>query len=96
VGAGAGTARVPYVAVKVVIALIGSRPVDVFTPESGAGWGLGLPLAVLGLICCLATPGGPRRWAALVLLLTLAGMITTGGPAGSSRSSTATTTPRPR
>jgi hypothetical protein len=39
---------------------------------------LGLPLAVLGLICCLATPGGPRRWAVLVLLLTLAGMITTG------------------
>lgn len=54
------------------------RPVDVFTPESGAGWGLGLPLAMLGLLCCLATPGGPRRWAALVLLLTLAGMITTG------------------
>jgi hypothetical protein len=53
------------------------RPVDVFTPESGAGWGLGLPLAVLGLICCLATPGGPRRWSLLVLLLTLAGMITT-------------------
>ncbi len=54
------------------------RPVDVFTPDSGAGWGLGLPLAVLGLICCLMTPGAPRRWAVLVLLLTLAGMIATG------------------
>jgi hypothetical protein len=54
------------------------RPVDVFTPHSGAGWGLGLPLAVLGLICCLATPGAPRRWLAVVLFLTLAGMITTG------------------
>jgi hypothetical protein len=39
---------------------------------------LGLPQAILGLICCLMTPGGPRRWAVLVLLLTLAGMITTG------------------
>jgi hypothetical protein len=54
------------------------RPVDVFTPDSGAGWGFGLPFAVLGLICCLATPGSPRRWAALVLLLTAAGMVTTG------------------
>jgi hypothetical protein len=54
------------------------RPVDVFTPASGAGWGLGLPFAVLGLICCLATPGAPRRWAGVVLLLTAAGMVTTG------------------
>jgi hypothetical protein len=54
------------------------RPVDVFTPDSGAGWGLGLPLALLGLVCALATPGAPRRWALLVLLLTLAGMVTTG------------------
>ena len=54
------------------------RPVDVFTPDSGAGWGLGLPLALLGLVCALATAGGPRRWALLILLLTLAGMVTTG------------------
>ena len=54
------------------------RPVDVFTPDSGVGWWLGLPFALLGLICCLATPGGPRRWAVLVLLLTVTGMITTG------------------
>ena len=54
------------------------RPVDVFTPDSAAGWGLGLPFALLGLLCCLSTPGGPRRWALLVLLLTAAGMITTG------------------
>ncbi len=59
--------------------LNGTRlPVDVFTPDSGAGWGLGLPLAVLGLLCCLATPGAPRRWLLIVLLLTLMGMITTG------------------
>jgi hypothetical protein len=54
------------------------QPVDVFTPDSGAGWGLGLPLAFLGLICCLATPGPSRRWLSVVVLLTLAGMITTG------------------
>ncbi len=59
--------------------LNGTRlPVDVFTPDSGAGWGLGLPLALLGLLCCLATPGAPRRWTVIVLLLTLAGMVTTG------------------
>jgi dolichyl-phosphate-mannose-protein mannosyltransferase len=54
------------------------RPVDVFSPASGAGYALALPLAILGLLCCLATPGAPRRWAILVLLLTAAGMITTG------------------
>lgn len=54
------------------------RPVDVFTPDSNAGWFPALPLAVLGLVCCFVTPGGPRRWAVLVLLLTAAGMITTG------------------
>jgi hypothetical protein len=53
------------------------QPVDVFTPDSGAAWGLGLPLALLGLLCALATPGGPRRWALLVLLLTAAGLVTT-------------------
>ncbi|HEX6902257.1 MAG TPA: glycosyltransferase family 39 protein [Thermoanaerobaculia bacterium] len=54
------------------------RPVDVFTPDSNAGWGLGLPLAVLGLLCCLLTPGPPRRWALFVLLLTCVGLATTG------------------
>lgn len=54
------------------------RPVDVFTPDSAAGYAVALPLALLGLLCCVATPGAPRRWAALVLLLTAAGMITTG------------------
>jgi len=54
------------------------QPVDVFTPDSGAGYGLALPLGVLGLLCCLATPPAPRRWAVLVLLLTAAGMTTTG------------------
>jgi hypothetical protein len=54
------------------------RPVDVFTPDSGAGWELGLPLALLGLACGLTTPGGPRRWILLTLLLTTAGLIITG------------------
>ncbi len=54
------------------------RPVDVFSPNSPAGYAVALPLAILGLVCCVATPGGPRRWAVLVLLLTAAGMITTG------------------
>lgn len=54
------------------------QPVDVFSPDSSAGWLLALPLAILGLLCCLATAGAPRRWAVLVLLLTGAGMITTG------------------
>jgi hypothetical protein len=54
------------------------RPVDVFTPDSSAGWWLGPPLAFLGLVLCLGTPGAPRRWAFLVLLLTAAGLLTTG------------------
>jgi hypothetical protein len=53
------------------------RPVDVFMPDSEAGWGLALPLALLGLVCGLSTPGGPRRWTLLVLLLTAAGLLTT-------------------
>jgi hypothetical protein len=54
------------------------RPVDVFVPDSGLGWWLGPPLAFLGLILCLGTAGGPRRWAVLVLLLTAVGLIATG------------------
>ena len=54
------------------------RPVDAFTPDSAAGYALALPLAVLGLLVCAATPGPPRRWTILVLLLTATGMTTTG------------------
>ncbi len=54
------------------------RPVDVFTPDSAAGYAVALPFAVLGFLVCLATPGAPRRWAILVLLLTAAGLVTTG------------------
>ena len=54
------------------------RPVDVFTPDAAAGYAVALPFAVLGLLVCAATPGAPRRWAVLVLLLTAAGLITTG------------------
>lgn len=57
------------------------RPVDVFVPTSGAGriglW-LGPPLALLGLVLCLAAGGGRRRWAVLVLFLTVLWMISTG------------------
>lgn len=59
--------------------LVGDRqPVDVFVPDSPAALALGLPLALLGLLYGLAVSGGPRRWTILVLLLTLAGMVTTG------------------
>ncbi|HXU30610.1 MAG TPA: glycosyltransferase family 39 protein [Thermoanaerobaculia bacterium] len=52
--------------------------VDVFLPDGpGALW-ITAPLALLGLGLCLATPGGPRRWALLVLLLTGVGLAATG------------------
>jgi hypothetical protein len=54
------------------------RPVDVFVPDSGIGWWLGPPLALLGLVLCLGTPGAPRRWALLVLLATGVGLLATG------------------
>jgi hypothetical protein len=54
------------------------RPVDVFVPDSALGLWLGPPLAFLGLILCLGTPGAPRRWALLVLLLTAIGLLATG------------------
>ncbi len=54
------------------------RPVDVFVPDSSPTLWL-LPLfAAAGLGACLASPGGPRRWAVLVVLLTAAGLVTTG------------------
>ncbi|HYO12034.1 MAG TPA: glycosyltransferase family 39 protein, partial [Thermoanaerobaculia bacterium] len=59
--------------------LVGDRqPVDVFVPDSPAALAFGLPLALLGLLYGLAVSGGPRRWTILVLLLTAAGMVTTG------------------
>jgi hypothetical protein len=54
------------------------RPVDVFTPDSGIAFWLGPPLAFLGLILCLGTPGAARRWAILTLLLTAVGLLATG------------------
>lgn len=59
--------------------LKGTRwPVDVFLPDSPAALALSLPFTALGLLYGLALSGAPRRWAVLVLLLTAAGMITTG------------------
>jgi hypothetical protein len=54
------------------------RPVDVFVPDSRVGFWLAPPLAFLGLVLCLGTRGGPRRWALLVLLLTVIGLAATG------------------
>lgn len=59
--------------------LTGTRwPVDVFLPHSPAALAVSLPFTVLGLLYGLAIPGAPRRWAVVVLLLTAAGMVTTG------------------
>jgi len=54
------------------------RPVDVFVPESPFALWLGAPLAFLGLVLCLGTADGPRRWALLVLLMTGVGLVATG------------------
>lgn len=54
------------------------RPVDVFVPASGLALALAPPVAVLGLLACFWTPGGPRRWAGVVLLLGFSWLLTTG------------------
>ena len=54
------------------------RPVDVFVPESTLALWITLPLAILGLVLCLGTEGGPRRWGVLVLLMTCVGLVSTG------------------
>ena len=54
------------------------RPVDVFVPYSALALWCSLPLAVLGLVLCLGTAGGPRRWGVLVLLMTCVGLVATG------------------
>jgi len=53
------------------------RPVDVFVPDSGLALWVSVPLVLLGLILALGSPGAPRRWAGVVLLLTAAGFATT-------------------
>ncbi|MFL6201555.1 MAG: glycosyltransferase family 39 protein [Thermoanaerobaculia bacterium] len=54
------------------------RPVDIFVPDSKAGYWIGAPLALLGLVLCLRKPGEPRRWAWVVLLMTAALLVATG------------------
>jgi hypothetical protein len=54
------------------------RPVDVFVPQSSLALWIGPPLAFLGLVLCLGTAGGPRRWGVLVLLMTGVGLVATG------------------
>lgn len=53
------------------------RPVDIFVPESKAGYWIA-PLALVGLALCIVTPGEPRRWAWVVLLVTAAVLVATG------------------
>ena len=83
-------------------------PVDVFVPDSTLALWIGPPLAFLGLVLCLGTAGGPRRWGVLVLLMTSVGLdpdnasedpatpaglrVVTASPAGE----TAVTTPPTR
>lgn len=54
------------------------RPVDVFVSSSTVALWIGPPLAFLGLVLCLGTAGGPRRWGILVLLMTCVGLVATG------------------
>ncbi len=57
------------------------RPVDVFVPTSGAsrlGLWVGPPLAVAGFAICLAQGGARRRWAGVVLLVTLVWLVAVG------------------
>jgi len=54
------------------------RPVDVFVPDSTIALWIGPPLAFLGLVLCLGTAEGPRRWSLLVLLMTCVGLVATG------------------
>jgi 4-amino-4-deoxy-L-arabinose transferase-like glycosyltransferase len=54
------------------------RPVDVFVPNRNVGYWLTAPLALLGLALCLRKPGEPRRWALVVLLLTVGLLVATG------------------
>ncbi len=54
------------------------RPVDLFVPDSKVAYWITVPLVLLGLILSLATPGLPRRWTMLVLLLTASLLVATG------------------
>ncbi len=59
--------------------LAGTRgSVDVFLPDGSGALPITAPLALLGLAFCLASKGGPRRWALVVLLLTGVGLVATG------------------
>lgn len=58
--------------------LTGSRrPVDVFVPDSPAGFLVTVPLLLAGLVITIRRPGPARSWSLLVLMLTAAGMATT-------------------
>ncbi|MGD8394848.1 MAG: hypothetical protein PVF43_05165 [Candidatus Eiseniibacteriota bacterium] len=53
------------------------RAVDLFAPQAWTAAWIQVPLILLGLLLCLQAGGAARRWGFLVLLLTLAGLITT-------------------
>jgi hypothetical protein len=54
------------------------RPVDMLVPDSKIGFWLTVPLSLLGLILCLATPGPSRRWTGVALAVTLSVLVATG------------------
>jgi hypothetical protein len=57
------------------------RPVDMFVPDSKAGYWIAVPLSLLGLILCLVTPGpsqSSRRWTGVALVVTAAVLMATG------------------
>jgi hypothetical protein len=54
------------------------RPVDMFVPDSKVGYWIAVPLSLLGLILCLATPGPARRWTGVAMLVTAAVLVATG------------------
>jgi hypothetical protein len=54
------------------------RPVDMFVPDSEAGYWIAAPLSLLGLILCLVTPRSSRRWAGVSLVVTAAVLVATG------------------
>jgi hypothetical protein len=51
------------------------RPVDIFVPYSQAAQWWILPGALLGFLACCASPGGERRWALLVALVTACNLL---------------------
>jgi Dolichyl-phosphate-mannose-protein mannosyltransferase len=54
------------------------RPIDIFVPHATILPWILVPLMLIGLVQCLRAGGRPRRWALMVLLLTVHTLIVTG------------------